>query len=212
MPTDAETLATFDRLFDETAGTGGEIDYRLAAPRWQFACHIADTRPVVLHGSGDAAIAMFEPRQPTDATEFGNQNAVFAASDGLWPMYFAILDRVGHPMSLINASVRSLDGDGGASAPHYFFSISAPALAARAFRPGMLYFLPRGTFRPQPELTVGPHRVRIDQWASPEPVAPLCRLAVSPDDFPLLEQIRGHDDEATFARIQANPDGFPWVE
>src|SRR6218665_1803089 len=93
MPTDPAVLRSFDALFDAAVARGPEsvIDYRLPAPRWQFICHLADTRDIVLHGSGNPEITRFEPRQPEDVSEFGNQNAVYAASDGLWPMYFAIL-------------------------------------------------------------------------------------------------------------------------
>lgn len=214
MPTDAATLAAFDALYDTAvaAGPGAPIDYRLAAPRWQFICHIADTRPVVLHGSGNPSIARFEPRQPMDNTEFGNRNAVYAASDGLWPMYFAILDRDRYDISLVNSAVRPLADDGTAGEPHYFFSISATALAAAPWRRGMLYFLPRDTFEQQPAARFGGLRVAIPQWASPEPVTPLARIEVGPEDFPLLAQIRGHDRETTFARARANPDGFPWID
>jgi len=212
IPTDSTSLAAFDQLFEDAVQQGGEINYRLAAPRWQFACYIADTRPVLLHGSGDAQIKRFEPRQPNDTTEFGNQLAVYAASDGVWPLYYAILDRGRHPMSMINASVRAVDDDGSSSLPHYYFSISAPALAARAFRPGTLYFLPRTTFRQQPDTQFHGQLVRVDHWASPEAVVPLCQLTVTPDDFPHLGQIRGHDDATTLARARANPDGFPWIE
>jgi hypothetical protein len=38
------------------------------------------------------------------------------------------------------------------------------------------------------------------------------KLSVGPEDFPLLDHIRGHDDESTFARARADPDGFPWVD
>lgn len=48
----------------------------------------------MLHGTGEPDIALFEPRQPEDLSEFGGRRAVFAAMDGIWPMYFAILDRV----------------------------------------------------------------------------------------------------------------------
>ena len=34
----------FDALFDDAVAWGGEVDYRLAAPRWQFLCHLADRR------------------------------------------------------------------------------------------------------------------------------------------------------------------------
>jgi len=43
-------------------------------------------------------------------------------------------------------------------------------------------------------------------------LAPLARIAVDPEDFPLLDQMRGHDDEIAFARARANPNGFPWLE
>ena len=81
MATDRETLAAFDALFEEAlaGGPGAALDYRLAAPRWQFLCHIADTRPVLLHGSGNPSITRFEPRQPDDSTEFGNQRDVYSS-------------------------------------------------------------------------------------------------------------------------------------
>lgn len=214
MPTDATMLAAFDALYDAAvaAGPGAPIDYGLAAPRWQFICHIADTRPVVLHGSGNAAITRFEPRQPMDNTEFGNRNAVYAASDGLWPMYFAIIDRDRYDISLVNGAARPIETDGALGEPLYFFSISDTALALSPWRRGTLYFLPRDTFEQQPEATFGDTRVAIPQWASAEPVVPLARIEVGPEDFPLLDQIRGHDREKTFARARENPDGFPWID
>ncbi len=214
MPRDAETLAAFDALFDAAvaAGHGTPIDYRLPAPRWQFICHIADTRAVVLHGSGNPSITRFEPRQPADHTEFGNRNAVYAASDGLWPMYFAILDRDRHDLSLINCAVRPIAADGAPGEPLYFFSITDTALAAAPWRRGTLYFLPRDSFEQQPAGEFGGLRASIQQWASREPVIPLAHIAVGPEDFPLLHRIRGHDWPSTLARAQADPDGFPWID
>jgi hypothetical protein len=214
MPTDRATLDGFDALFDAAVAAGPRtlIDYRLAAPRWQFICHIADTRAVVLHGSGNPAIERFEPRQPLDNTVFGNQHAVYAASDGLWPMYFAILDRDGHQLSLVNGVVRVVADDGSLDEPHYFFSISEAALPLAPWRRGTLYFLPRQTFAQQLLAEFDGVRVDVPQWASPEPVTPLCRIEVGPEDFPLLGQIRGHDRETTMARARANPDGFPWID
>lgn len=212
MPTDAATLAAFDATYDAAVAAGGAIDYRLPVPRWQFICHIADTRPVVLHGSGNPNITRFEPRQPEDTTEFGNRNAVYAASDGLWPMYFAILDRDRHRISLINSAVRPVEANGALGERLYFFSISASALAAQPWRRGTLYFLPRDTFEQQPIVELAGVRAVIQQWASAEPVTPLTRIEVGPEDFPLLHRIRGHDTETTFARARAEPEGFPWID
>jgi hypothetical protein len=214
MPTDAATLAAFDAVFDAAvaAGPAAPIDYRLAAPRWQFICHIADTRPVVLHGSGNAEIPLFEPRQPMDTTEFGNRKAVYAASDGLWPMYFAILDRDRHQMSLINGSGRPLNDDGSLGEPYYFFSISDAALTKAPWRRGTIYFLPRDSFEQQPTTEFQGTRMAVAQWASAEPVVPLAKIEVGHEDFPLLADIRGHDWEKTVVRMRANPGGFPWVD
>ena len=214
MPHDPAVLGAFDRLFDAAVAQGPArpIGYDLPYPRWQFICHLADTRDVVLHGSGNAGIDEFEPRQPNDTTVFGNQKAVYAASDGLWPMYFAILDRDTYPMLLINSSVRVAEPGGDVSEPRYFFSITRAALDQRPYRQGTIYFLPRHTFRVQPPETHGGQTIHIPQWASSEPVVPLCKIEVGPEDFPLLDRIRGHDDDVAFARIRANPDGFPWLD
>jgi hypothetical protein len=213
MPSDPTVLEAFDRLFDSAVehGLGTTIEYSLPQPRWQFICHIADTRQVVLHGSGDPGIAVFEPRQPDDTTVFGNRNAVYAASDGLWPMYFAILDRTNHKMSMINSSIRLVEADGSLSDPYYHFSISRDALEKRAFRRGVLYFLPRGSFVQQPPTTYDGQIVHIAQWASLELVSALAKIEVGPEDFPLLNKLRGHDD-SIFERTRTEPDGFPWLD
>jgi hypothetical protein len=210
----SEARAAFDALFDRAASPdrNGEIDYRLPWPRWQFICHIADTRPVIVHGSQDGGIAVFEPRKSNDAHPFGDRKAIFGASDGLWSMFYAILDRATHPMLLVNSAVRVEDEAGTMGEPLYFFSISRPALEARAFRPGMLYFLPREGFEPMPAEEFGGRRVHIAQWAKLEPARPITRIPVAPEDFPLLDQIRGHDDATVMARVKADPKGFPWVD
>lgn len=56
----------------------------------------------------------------------------------------------------------------------------------------------------------GGRRVRTAQAASPDPVRPLAKLAVTSADFPL--PIRSHDQVAQAARIEADPGGFPWLE
>lgn len=213
MPQDCDTLSAFDRFYDDAIAAGPQhpIDYTLSAPRWQFICHVADTKGVLLHGSGNPEIQAFEPRQPDDTTVFGNQKAVYGASDGLWPMYFAMLDRDNHPMTMINSCVR-LEEDGGPGAPLYFFSISQHALEAKAFRTGTLYFLPRQGFVQQPPGMFGGRRVYPAQWVSHEAVRPLAKVTVAAEDFPLLWALRGHHDVSTFERARNDPDGFPWVD
>jgi hypothetical protein len=210
---DRETVALFDRLLDQVLerGAGEPIDYRLDAPKWQFLSHAADRGDLVLHGSGDPGIARFEPRQPDDPLEFSNRNAVFAATEGIWPMYYAILDRGSHPMLLVNSTVR-IGADGRLSDPYYFFSISRPVLALRPWRTGTVYLLPAASFESQPPILAGEVEIHVAQAASAVPVDPVAKITVEPGDFPLLDQIRGHDDEIVGLRMAADPAGFPWLE
>jgi hypothetical protein len=208
---DAATCRAFDALLDDALvrGPNALVNYTLAAPKWQFLCHVADHREVALHGSGQPAIALFEPRQSNDLMEFGNQKAVYAAADGLWAMYFAILDRDGFDLTLINACVRLTDRAGASHGPFYFFSITRSALAHRPFRAGTVYLLPRATFVNQPPLPFGDAQAYIPQLASLAPVVPLARLTVAPEDFPFLAQMRGHADERLAEYAAAMQTGAP---
>ena len=214
MCTDHGTVAALDLLLDQAlaGGPGRPIDYRLGVPKWQFLCRAAERADVVLHGSGDPGIGLFEPRQPADSLEFSSRHAVFAAVDGIWPVYYAILDRDRYPMMLCNACVRICPETSEPSDPYYFFSVSDTALRQRPWRTGTVYLLPGDSFEIQPQLAVGDVRIQVAQAASPVPVKPVAKLTVGPADFPFLEQIRGHDDQLLRARIAADPGGFPWLE
>ena len=209
LSTDPETVAAFDLLLEQVLASGPEhlAGYPLNVPKWQFLCHATERADLVLHGSGDPGIALFEPRQPEDTLEFSSRRAVFAATDGIWPIYYAILDRERYPMMLCNSCVRVCSETGEPSDPYYFFSVSDASLRQRPWCTGTVYLLPGESFEIQPQLAAGDVRIQPAQAASPVPVAPAAKLAVGPADFPFLEQIRGHDDQLLQARIAADPGG-----
>ena len=184
----------------------------LPVPIWQFLCWAADHKPVVLHGSGDAHITEFEPRQSNDVSEFGNRKAVYAASEGIWPMFYAVVDRTNYSATINNAAVRYQSGEGQVSDPVYFFSISKPVLEQRPFRQGFVYLLPKDTFETEASYPFGSFDIVPHHCASLEPVRPLALIRVQPNDFPFLNAIRGHDDEVLGQRAERNPNGFPWVD
>jgi hypothetical protein len=210
----AVTVAAFEHLYAEAVaqGDGRVIDYALPVPRWQFLCYLADSKEIVLHGSGDPEITRFEPRKADDVDPFGDRSAVYAASDGIWPIFFAVTDKVRYNVSLVNACFRVAEAADDPSDPFYFFSITEAALRQHPWRQGMIYLLPRATFEQQPAKRRGDADVHIAQWASLVPVTPLAKIPVGPDDFPFLAEIRGHDDKALFARATADPEGFPWMD
>ena len=116
-------------------GASAVSDYTLPIPKWQFLCYVATEHDVVLHGSGNGEIACFEPRHPSDHEEFGAQMAIYAAADGIWPLYFAIIDRIKSP-SLVNACIYLEDAEGTMSQPYYCFSISQQAMAHQPYHNG----------------------------------------------------------------------------
>jgi hypothetical protein len=201
----------FDGLLHATLSSSEcpTIEYTLPWPRWQFLCHIADHHAIALHGSGDANITLFEPRQSNDLNEFGNQKAIYAAADGLWAMFFAIVDRE-RVMSITNACVRLGDETGILHGPFYIFSISQAALPHQPWRTGTVYLLPRSTFTLQSPIPFGSNQIHIAQLASTVPVQPLAKILVTPADFPFLAQIRGHDDQRLQEYASAMQTGAPW--
>ena len=208
---DEAAQAAFDALLDTALGSGDcpVIRYTLPWAKWQFLCHIADHRDIALHGSGNADIALFEPRQSNDLNDFGNRNAVYAAADGLWPMFFAIVDRE-RVDSVTNACIRLVDETCRVQGPYYVFSVSQSALASRPWRTGWVYLLPRQTFSAQPPFAFGSFEVHVAQLAGDMPVRPLAKLMVTPEDFPFLTQIRGHDDQRLQEYATAMQTGAPW--
>jgi hypothetical protein len=180
--------------------------------RWKFLYGVAERRSIVFHGTGDGSIQSFEPRRPIDFAPFGDQKAVFATSDPIWAMFYAIVDRDRYEITLNNACILLLDSEGRPGTPHYYFSISRDALPERPWRSGYVYLLPADTFVEQPPGPYAGYSARVPQLASPLPVAPFARLQVSPADFPFLSQIRGHEDERLAEYAQAVMAAAPWPD
>lgn len=208
---DESARAAFDALLDNTLALGGcpTIHFDLPWAKWHFLCHVADHHDIALHGSGDPNIILFEPRQSDDLNDFGNQKAIYAAADGLWAMFFAIVnrERVG---SITNACIRLIDKTGAVHGPYYVFSVSQSTPASQRWRTGWVYLLPRHPFMAQPPFAFGAYEVTVAQLASPEPVQPLAKLMIAPEDFPFLSHVRGHVDERLQEYATALQTGAPW--
>ncbi len=213
-PINPELKNAFDDLLAKarTAGAEEPLEYTLEAPKWVFLCYAADQHHLALHGSVNPNIRIFEPRQPQDLNEFGAQLAVYAAADGIWPMYFAIVDRAHYSTILCNACIRIGYADGSLSHPYYLFSLDRHIVPQHPYCDGFIYLLPKETFVAEPPFPFGEVFVHAAQLASPVPVKPIARLSVSPDDFPFLSQMMAHEDERMEMYVQALRSGLPWPE
>jgi hypothetical protein len=192
---------------------GDLIDYSLPYPKWQFLTYLCETQDVVLHGSQNRQIKVVEPRQANDIKAFSNQRAIYATTDGIWVIYFAILDRQKYPqMTLFNSCLQVLLSPDLWSEPFYFFSISGFALRQKPWCSGAVYILPRQSFIREPTQQVQGMEIVFPHWIGGESSQPAARLLVGPQDFPFLDQIHGHNDEKLVQLATANPNGFPWLE
>jgi HEAT repeat protein len=186
-----EKESEFERLLQATLtrGAGSVVDYGCDYPKYEFLYYLVQRRGCVLHGSNRADLDVMRPiRKSLEAEEgnpLGNINGVYATPDEIWPMFFALVDRIHHEVWLINGPFEGPDA-AGEMHKFYQFSINVESLRERPYADGMVYILPGATF----ENAGGAER------ASRVPVQPLAKLPVSPADFPHLAQMRGFNTRA----------------
>jgi hypothetical protein len=201
--------AAFEDLYQSTP-EGSFIDYHLTYPKWEYISYLCETRELVLHGSQNLSIDIIEPQQAIDIRAFSNQGAIYATTDGIWVIYFAIHDRKQYAeMSLFNSCLRVRVAPDQLSEPLYFFSITQSVLLQKPWCEGAIYILPRQDFvqeAPQQALGV---EVIFPHWISTLPAKPIAKIRVGSQDFPFLAQIHGHNDEKLVELYTSNPDVFP---
>jgi hypothetical protein len=207
-----EKQDAFEILFQSTPA-GNFVDYRLPYPKWEYLSYLCDTREVVLHGSQVVDIVIVEPRQANDVKAFSNQRAIYATTDGIWVIYFAIIDRKKYsPLSLFNSCFRAGILPDQLSDPMYFFSITHSALIQKPWCEGAIYILPRQSFEQEAAQHMQGIDVVFPHWIGASPARPIAQLMVGPQDFPFLDQIHGHNDEKLAQLAAADPNGYPWPE
>ncbi|HTX80057.1 MAG TPA: hypothetical protein VMC62_10330, partial [Longilinea sp.] len=190
-----EKQNAFERLWHATP-QGRLIDFHLPYPKWEFLTYLCETKELVLHGSQNPGIDIVEPRQANDKRSFSNQHAIYATTDGIWVLYFAILDRKKFPgMSLFNSCMRVRLPGGQLSESTYFFSITHSALVQQPWCQGIIYILPRGPFQQEAPQKMQGMEIVFPHWISTTSAKPVAKLSVEPQDFPFLAQIHGHNDE-----------------
>ena len=169
---DAARAAAYDDLLRDAVRGGGRIEYGLPHPRHEFLSYVIRRHGLLAHGSNLHDIEEFEPRPANEAGAI--QLGVHAASDGIWPLYFATVARGRGRLVQANGCVHT--GSGDRTRRWYFFAISTDPDDPASWTDGTVYLLPSGTFR----------RHRGQEWLSETPVRPLATLRVTPDDFPFL--------------------------
>ena len=161
----------------------------LPDPMFEFLGWLAENRPVLFHGSPRNDLDELEPvRLSRDSSAFGDQKAVYAASDPIWAAWFAVVARDQNLRGMRNASI-GLGRDGRVFPRWYYFSVNR-ADGTPALSPGTLYVLPSEGF-------VREHRdfgiVDTGQLVHLGAVRPLARVAVQPSDVPFADCTVTHE-------------------
>jgi hypothetical protein len=207
-----EKVTEFENLFASNP-SGSFVDYRLPYPKWQFLSYLCQSRSLVLHGSQNLDIEVVEPRKAIDVKAFSGQNAIYATTDGIWVIYFAIIDRKNFgSLSLFNSCLDIRISPEQKIGPLYFFSITYSVLLQKPWCDGAIYILPRENFQQEPAQQMMGAEIIFPHWISAQPANPVAKILVQSQDFPFLAEVHGHDDEKLSALAAADPNGFPWPE
>lgn len=183
-----------------------------SVPRWLFLQWLAE-QGYLLHGSQRINLTELTGRahdygQPDD---FSNTIGVYATSDALWAMMYALR---GSGVAQQSDMALQQWEHGQWSAMRYFYSLApkSPQItdARSLLAPGAVYVVNRAGFMPSPAYEHGGlGRVREAHWVNPGSVRPLMVVPVTPADFPL--PVRLHDAARVTAHSQTDPWGFPWL-
>ncbi|MET0787116.1 MAG: hypothetical protein ABWY25_10455 [Paenisporosarcina sp.] len=96
----------FDDLYENfiATGEGNFISYNSDYPIHLFLNYIIENKNVLVHGSNNAMIIIFEPKE---SSLFNGKpvKAVFASTDGVWSLFFAVKSRSGYIGSLRNLCI-----------------------------------------------------------------------------------------------------------
>lgn len=185
-----DKVDAFEGLYQATVarGQGVAVDYTLPYPKHEFLRYLVEHKGLFLHGSGKADIDVLKPfRYGIDAADHGNVSGIYADKDPIRPIYFAVVNgarcfgQSNGYFNLLADGQHSSKGDLPCNERFYKLAIGVNGLRRPFWRPGMIYILPPETF------------TFHEEWTSRAPVPLLMRLAVTPDDLPLREQVWGSD-------------------
>lgn len=196
-PLPASESEQFDALLAEMErNPGGYIEYRSGSPKHKFLEYLLE-RGYLLHGSFvEEDVDTLEPRQANDRSKkSGNQKAVYAVSDPILPLFYAIKDR-----SRLRGLVQSGCSTDDQGVRTYRFQIDGTRSEKDPWKDGVVHVLSKDGF----VQTIDDAGKLTNEWVSHVPVQSVARLRVAPDDFPFLEDVRV---EMTGKAVQANIPG-----
>ena len=196
LPDPARREAFEEQIATALAGDGIVDAAACRYPAHELLTHLVAEHGLLLHGSNDATLEQLEPRPARDLRT--QIHAVVACADGIWPIFYAVVarDRV---KGVFSGCIHL--GRGRRLRRFYVFGlVGADPAASTSWTRGAIYALPGEGFRREWGL----------EWVKAEPVRPLLRVLVGPEDLPLRGSViaaaPGEGFRALRRRLQAARD------
>ncbi|WP_063846083.1 hypothetical protein [Paenibacillus sp. FJAT-27812] len=187
---DSHEAAAYERLLAQTNPEAGAIEYDCPYPKYRFIAYMTEHKAMLVHGSNHTAIDRFETRRQT-LYNGKYVEAVFATSDAIWPIFYAVFNRSKLHGNFRNGCIRVKKNVN----RFYFFSLTEATMNNSPWTSGTVYFLPKESFARSSS-----GFVYFDEWISRETVAPRYKLAVSAEDFPFIEEVSSHRSEESIMK------------
>lgn len=176
--TDSE-IKDFEQLYQNCILKGLiDIDYNLPYPKYKFIDYLIEKKKLLAHGSNYKELNILMPFRASREVGggFGDKQAVFVASDSIWALYFATVDR--SKSGLIKNGVIKFKKNSGEIERYYKFKVNPKFRGDKMLTNGMIYMVPTKDFV----------KDKIyDQWASHSPVIPVAKLKIDAEDFGSLQ-------------------------
>jgi hypothetical protein len=185
-----DEVREYNRMYDTAIEDNNPIDYHSNFPKYRFIQYISETRNVLLHGSNHQHIEQFEPRLQT-LYDGKWTEAVFATKDGIWPVFYAILNRSKVLKNFRNGSIRHTR----TKRNYHFYSLDNLSDQDDIWLPGTIYFLEDKTFS-----GAAGSMLSFNEWTSLVAVKPITRLDVDPSDFYYMNQVSIHHHQESMIR------------
>lgn len=183
-----EKIRRFESVYEAAieGETGAGLEYDCAYPKYEFLHYLVEHKGLLLHGSNEPDIELLSPlRKSSDTRAYGNLASVYACSDGVWPIFYALVNRRRGVRCHIYTRCLRLDAKGRVR-KLYRFSLKTETRQTELWKDGTVYVVGREKFKRLKD----PAGYVLEEWACAESVRPLMKLHVSPADFPFLKETR----------------------
>lgn len=180
-------IAAYEKLV-EKVHQGQLSPEEIPIPKYKFLHYLALTGDFVFHGSNNAQIETFEPREQTLFNSKPTK-AVFASSEPIWSMFYAVFDRsklVGGFRNgcLVNKKKK-----------YHYYSLNKSTMEKDPWTSGKLYILPKEKFARSDH-----SKTHFDEWICHDVVKPISELEVHPDDFYFKDQVSVHKKDESLTK------------